>query len=112
MLAQLLNQFHAQPIVETKREIQSDNRNVISNDVLNKTIISNRSMFVSGREDDLNSEIHIFLLHAWSDKHCLSTLIVLMTLFGSFLFQHADLRLRMVGARIRIACCSLIYRKV
>lgn len=42
----------------------------------------------------------------------LATLVVLMTLFGCFFAHHADLRQRMVGARMRIACCSLIYRKV
>ncbi|XP_050071787.1 ATP-binding cassette sub-family C member 4 [Anopheles maculipalpis] len=57
--------------------------------------------------DDLSD----FLNHAWNDAFWLSGLLVLLTLFGCFCCHHSDLRERLVGARMRIACCSLIYRK-
>lgn len=68
-------------------------------------------------EDELGSEslvegIKNFVDHVWDDKYWLASLVVLMTLLGCFFAHHADLRQRMVGARMRIACCSLIYRKV
>lgn len=34
-----------------------------------------------------------------------------MAMIGCFLMHHADLRQRLLGAQIRIACCSLMYRK-
>uniref|UniRef100_A0A2C9GW86 Uncharacterized protein n=1 Tax=Anopheles farauti TaxID=69004 RepID=A0A2C9GW86_9DIPT len=52
-----------------------------------------------------------FLDHAWNDAFWLSGLLVMLTLFGCFCLHHSDLRERLVGARMRIACCSLIYRK-
>lgn len=53
-----------------------------------------------------------FFEYCWSDMYCLATMVVLMTFFGCLFAHHSDLRQRMVGARMRIACCSLIYRKV
>uniref|UniRef100_A0A182J5C3 Uncharacterized protein n=1 Tax=Anopheles atroparvus TaxID=41427 RepID=A0A182J5C3_ANOAO len=57
--------------------------------------------------DDLSAFLH----HAWNDAFWLSGLLVLLTLFGCFCCHHSDLRERLVGARMRIACCSVIYRK-
>ncbi|EAA08388.5 AGAP003221-PA [Anopheles gambiae str. PEST] len=57
--------------------------------------------------DDLSDFLH----HAWNDAFWLSGLLVLLTLLGCFCCHHSDLRERLVGARMRIACCSLIYRK-
>lgn len=84
---------------------------------MNKTFIFNRPSSVSEKKDELSTgsvaeELQNFVLYAWSDMYWLATLVVLMTLFGCFFAHHADLRQRMVGARMRIACCSLIYRKV
>ncbi|XP_043656868.1 ATP-binding cassette sub-family C member 4 [Drosophila teissieri] len=47
----------------------------------------------------------------WNDMYSLGALLVLSTLFCCFLLHHVDLRQRLMGARMRIACCSLIYRK-
>ncbi|CAO1377283.1 unnamed protein product, partial [Diamesa hyperborea] len=52
-----------------------------------------------------------FLIFMWNDVFWLSTIIVLMTLLACFVNHHMDLRQRLVGARMRIACCSVIYRK-
>ncbi|KFB53213.1 AGAP003221-PA-like protein [Anopheles sinensis] len=57
--------------------------------------------------DDLSDFLH----HAWNDAFWLSGLLVLLTLFGCFCSHHSDLRERLIGARMRIACCSVIYRK-
>uniref|UniRef100_A0A2M4AEM2 Putative abc transporter c family member n=1 Tax=Anopheles triannulatus TaxID=58253 RepID=A0A2M4AEM2_9DIPT len=52
-----------------------------------------------------------FLHHAWNDTFWLSGLLVLLTLLGCFCCHHSDLRQRLIGARMRIASCSVIYRK-
>lgn len=101
-----------------KREIKSENHNLAtSSDDVNKTLLFKRPAILSGNEDEVDAdsvadEIQNFLLYAWSDMYWLAAMVVLMTLFGCFFAHHADLRQRMVGARMRIACCSLIYRKV
>lgn len=52
------------------------------------------------------------VLYIFSNVYMLSALLPLNVLLVTVAQQHSNLRLRMVGARIRIACCSLIYRKV
>ncbi|XP_058060711.1 probable multidrug resistance-associated protein lethal(2)03659 [Anopheles bellator] len=52
-----------------------------------------------------------FLEHAWNDVLWLSWLLVVLTLLGCFCSHHSDLRQRLIGARMRIASCSVIYRK-
>ncbi|XP_058974144.1 ATP-binding cassette sub-family C member 4 isoform X2 [Musca domestica] len=49
--------------------------------------------------------------YIWNDVHSLGAILVISTLIGCFLIHHVDLRQRLMGARMRIACCSLIYRK-
>ncbi|XP_016960247.1 ATP-binding cassette sub-family C member 4 [Drosophila biarmipes] len=49
--------------------------------------------------------------YMWNDTYSLGALLVTSTLFCCFLLHHVDLRQRLMGARMRIACCSLIYRK-
>lgn len=51
------------------------------------------------------------ILHIWNDVYWLGSILVTSTLLGCFLIHHVDLRQRLMGARMRIACCSLIYRK-
>lgn len=48
----------------------------------------------------------------FNDVFVLSFLLILFAFLSCVFHHHADLRLRMAGARLRIACCSLIYRKV
>ncbi|XP_036327746.1 multidrug resistance-associated protein 4-like isoform X1 [Rhagoletis pomonella] len=50
----------------------------------------------------------LFILN---DIYWLSAILVISTWIGCFLIHHVDLRQRLMGARMRIACCSLIYRK-
>lgn len=52
------------------------------------------------------------LQYIWNDVNFLGAILVTSTLIGCFLIHHVDLRQRLMGARMRIACCSLIYRKV
>ncbi|XP_065077152.1 ATP-binding cassette sub-family C member 4 [Ochlerotatus camptorhynchus] len=52
-----------------------------------------------------------YVNYAWNDAYWLAGLLVLLTLLGCFCSHHSDLRQRLVGARMRIACCSVIYRK-
>ncbi|XP_004519652.1 multidrug resistance-associated protein 4 [Ceratitis capitata] len=47
----------------------------------------------------------------FNNVYWLGTILVTSTLLGCFLIHHVDLRQRLMGARMRIACCSLIYRK-
>lgn len=47
----------------------------------------------------------------WNDVYCLAAGVVSLTFLACIINHHADLRLRMLGARLRIACCALIYRK-
>lgn len=49
--------------------------------------------------------------YIWNDISWLTSLLVAMIAFAVFFSHHADLRQRLVGARMRIACCAAIYRK-
>lgn len=74
-------------------------------------------MAVSEKNDELRlnftrAEFYSYFNHIWSDVYWLAHLVVWMVFFSLLLSHHFDLRLQMVGARMRIACCSLIYRKV
>ncbi|XP_030376299.1 multidrug resistance-associated protein 4 [Scaptodrosophila lebanonensis] len=51
------------------------------------------------------------VLYLWNDTYSLGAILVLSTVLGCFLLHHVDLRQRLMGAKMRIACCSLIYRK-
>lgn len=50
--------------------------------------------------------------HVWNNVYWLAAIMIILTFIGCVLEHHFDLRLRMLGAQMRIACCSLIYRKV
>lgn len=58
------------------------------------------------------AEFYKFFRHAWNDVYWLAHLVIWMGFLGLLMSHHADLRLQLVGARMRIACCSLVYRKV
>ncbi|XP_060647055.1 ATP-binding cassette sub-family C member 4-like [Drosophila nasuta] len=49
--------------------------------------------------------------YAWNDAYSLGALLVATNFVACFLWHHLYLRQRMMGARMRIACCSLVYRK-
>lgn len=52
------------------------------------------------------------LVDAWQDKRMVGALLAVSTVVFAVIFHHAEMNQRMVGAKMRIACCSLIYRKV
>lgn len=57
-------------------------------------------------------DVYEFVNYMWNDVYWLASLVIVMTFTGCVVSHHYDLRMRMVGAQMRIACCSLIYRKV
>lgn len=58
------------------------------------------------------ADVYRFAQHVWNDVYWLAHMVVWMGFVSLLLAHHFDLRLQLVGARMRIACCSLIYRKV
>lgn len=59
----------------------------------------------------LRSTIGDYAVHMWNDMRWLGVMLVGLAVFGFLIEHHANLRQQMLGARMRIACCSLIYRK-
>ncbi|XP_017848791.2 multidrug resistance-associated protein 4-like [Drosophila busckii] len=51
------------------------------------------------------------LTYLWNDVYSLGCLLVVINLLACLLWHHLYLRQRLMGARMRIACCSLVYRK-
>jgi ATP-binding cassette subfamily C (CFTR/MRP) protein 4 len=45
------------------------------------------------------------------DVYWLATIVILITFISCIVGHHMDLRQRLVGARMRIACSAAIYRK-
>ncbi|XP_049304937.1 ATP-binding cassette sub-family C member 4 isoform X3 [Bactrocera dorsalis] len=134
VLAQLLMQFQKQVSLSSNR---SANITTTATEIVNATsrairsidaAVKNMSLLsadaggassnildVAGKsattEQPEFSDIEDPLWFVFNDIYCLSTILVTSTLLGCFLIHHVDLRQRLMGARVRIACCSLIYRK-
>lgn len=53
-----------------------------------------------------------YIIAAWHDKSTVGAVLGIATIAFAMFFHHAEMKQRMLGAKIRIACCSLIYRKV
>lgn len=71
----------------------------------------------SDKEEELRlnftrADFEHMIVHIWNDVYWLAHMVVWMGVLSFLLSHHYDLRLQMVGARMRIGCCSLIYRKV
>lgn len=62
----------------------------------------NTHMFVCGDDDGESCRNDVF----W-----LVTIVILITFISCLVAHHMDLRQRLVGARMRIACSAAIYRK-
>ncbi|XP_017085489.2 ATP-binding cassette sub-family C member 4 [Drosophila eugracilis] len=62
-------------------------------------------------DTDIRNLMDRIVEYVWNDAYSLGAVLVTSTLFCCFLLHHVDLRQRLMGARMRIACCSLIYRK-
>lgn len=96
----------------TNNGIQIDD---VKNESIKKTFPTANSQSEKHDELSLNltrAEFYEFFEHVWNDVYWLAYLLVLMGFLSMLLSHHFDLRLQMVGARMRIACCSMIYRKV
>ena len=105
ILGQLLVQFQKQAIVDKPIH---ENR---LNSTLKRTV---RFILETNVKKDPESlyTFNDFFSYIWNDIYWLSSGVVVMTFLSCMLLHHTDLRQRVVGARMRIACCSLIYRKV
>lgn len=58
------------------------------------------------------SEFYEYFNHAWNDVYWLAHAIIWMGFIGVLAQHHAQIHMETIGARMRIASCSLIYRKV
>lgn len=58
------------------------------------------------------NEFYAYFSHAWNDVYWLANGIIWMGFIGVLAQHHASLHMETIGARMRIASCSLIYRKV
>lgn len=105
MFAQLLIQF--------QKPALSSVVNVDTN--ATDSIEMKTTSFMNTNQKNLNfvlDHIYRFIQHMWNDAFYLATLLILMTIITIINAQHSLLRLKLEGARMRIACCSLLYRKV
>lgn len=95
--------------------VQTDVVDDVKNESIKNTFPAASSR--SERHDELRlnftrADFYIFVEHVWNDVYWLANLVIWMEFTGTMLNHHFDLRLQMAGARMRIACCSLMYRKV
>lgn len=100
------------------RSRRNANNDIVVDDV--KMVKKPQITFVSDRDDEFDAtnglatlwtDIEAWFVDIWNDVNWLGVMIVVLCLLGILFSHHSDLRQRMVGARMRIACCSLIYRK-
>lgn len=59
----------------------------------------------------LRSAMGDYAVLMWNDMRWLGVMLIGLAVFAFLIEHHANLRQQMLGARMRIACCSLIYRK-
>lgn len=63
-------------------------------------------------DPDPESRTWTLFQNAWQNKSSVGAFMGTLTLLSSICYHHAEMNQRMLGSRIRIACCSLIFRKV
>lgn len=93
VLAQLLVQFQT-PVIVT--------------DIKNNTFINSKDGAVSFVPFQSNHRIY----HVWNDAFSLATMLVVMSFISILFAHHGYLGSNLLGVRLRIACSSLMYRKV
>lgn len=74
-------------------------KNLLYSNILNETI--------SEGTEELN-----WFENIWNNVYCVACGIIILIILSSFSNIHSDYQQRMIGTRMRIACSSLIYRKV
>lgn len=72
----------------------------------------NESLTGESRENELYQNVYSLAEYVWNDVYCLAFLLISLSFTVTFFAHHARIRLILLGARLRIACCSVIYRKV
>lgn len=53
-----------------------------------------------------------FFENAFQNKGFVGAFIGIVTFISAICYHHAQMRQRMLGSKVRTACCSLIFRKV
>lgn len=94
-----------------------DNNDIVD-DVKNESI---KNLFTATSHSEKHEEFRInftrsdfyeYFNHAWNDVYWLAHAIIWMGFIGVLAQHHANIHMETIGARMRIASCSLIYRKV
>lgn len=62
--------------------------------------------------NSVHSSFYQFANHVWNDPYWLASMLVIMTVISTLIGQHSNIELFLLGSRMRVSCCSLIYRKV
>lgn len=127
----LLHQFNTSVIERSIRAVNDENyfqliqkssstpmieQNDLADEVKNVSYSNNT--LLSGERDQFRhvhasfAGFHSYFNHIWNDVYWLAHLVIWMGFCSVLLQHHYDLRLQMVGAKMRIACCSMMYRKV
>lgn len=108
VLGRLLVQFEKLTSLKTldgnRTNVVDSNELHIDDKLLNNIAVNTSSMSlqcVGGSADD-----------PWNNAFFLGTILVSMTLISNLIIHHSMLNLILMGTKKRIACCSLIYRKV
>lgn len=99
----------SQFLIQFQRPFVSEN---LDNFNTSSRIQVNESLTGESQQNELSQKVHSLIYYVWNDVYCLACLLISMTFSVSFFAHHARIRLILLGARLRIACCSLIYRKV
>uniref|UniRef100_A0A1A9X2R7 Multidrug resistance-associated protein lethal(2)03659 n=1 Tax=Glossina brevipalpis TaxID=37001 RepID=A0A1A9X2R7_9MUSC len=106
-------QRHVRSIVSTRSNNEDNVIPLNKNEANTQKLLPTNSNRTRIEEEDweLIENLSKIVQFIWNDVHWLGAILVCSTLLGCFLIHHVDLRQRLLGARMRIACCSLIYRK-
>lgn len=118
ILAQLLVELPK--MSNTPQQINVENINateVPDNSILDEPLPEVRQARSIKMADDTTTPVAIscsssWLFWLWHDVYCLGALLVGSTVIGCFINHHVNQRMQRMGAKMRIACCSLIFRKV
>lgn len=108
--------FTDSPHRRSPRNIISDQSILDRDDTVSKVLIP-QTVAKSEKADELNADFiqdvsGEWFVYVWNDIHWLASAIVAMTVAGFMFNHHAFCRQMIVGAQMRIALCSLVYRKV